>query len=241
MFEPVALKHDANLYVYVTDKKLYDDISLEWYKTSGKFDRNSVGRMMIHDKYRGELVRASIDNSWIFLPTRNPLNAIVEGMVGHIMLVCCEDSVKSIGVVVKNVECPGDFLCCERLLMVHVLSTSNTPLDFPFEFKQDEYLPERVMKLSSDVADKIDLGVENLSLVHEYERHILHAHSYAKFVDGLMQFETPVKSLEIERKKRLLALRYHLEQKRTIHFPPVRQLKYSWKTIVRLHHKYSEK
>ena len=241
MFEAVALRHDANLYAYVADKKTYDDVSLEWYKTSGKFDRNSVGRMMIHDKYRAELVRASADNSLIFLPTRNPPNAVVEDMAGHIVLVCCEDSVKLVGLVVRHVECPDNFLCCERLLMVHVLSTSNTSLDFPFEFKQDEYLPERVMKLSSDVADKIDLGVENLSSLHEYERHILHAHSYGKYIDGLMLFETPVKKLEIERKKRLLALRYHLEQKRTIHFPPVRQLKYSWKNIVRLHHKYSEK
>ena len=107
------------------------------------------------------------------------------------------------------------------------------------DFEQEDYLPEHVIKISDDVSDKVDLGIENLTYTHEYEKHIIFAHAYGKYLDELLSVETPVKKLENERKKRILALKFHLEQKKKIQFPPTRQEKFSIASIAKLHKKYT--
>ena len=96
------------------------------------------------------------------------------------------------------------------------------------------------MKISDDVSDKVDLGLENLTYTHEYEKHIIFAHAYGKYLDELLTVETPVKKLEDERKKRVLALKFHLEQKKKIQFPSPRQEKFSILSIVKLYKKYTQ-
>lgn len=249
MSTPTVLRSDANLYLYLTDKKDFDDIALAWYKVSGKFDRNSYGRWL-DDKFKTQLVRASIDNSIVFLPTKKPCDTILEETVNHIVLICQQNEVTrvaAIGIITGYVDCPPELFACEHLMLVHILSTSMaspttlerlTGID-KLTFGQETYLPEHVIKISDDVTDKMDLGLENLTYTHEYEKYVIFAHAYGKYLDELLTIETPVKKLEDERKRRIMALKFHLEQKRKIQFPPVRQEKFSIDNIVKLYKKFT--
>ena len=245
-----VIRSDANLYMYITDKKDFDDIALAWYKTSGKFDRNSYGRWL-EPKLKTQLIRASIDNSIVFLPTKKPCDAILEDTVNHPILICqkSEEGVRisAVGIITGYIDCPPELFTSEHLMLVHVLSTSIasemtleglTGID-KLSFDQEDYLPEHIIKISDDVADKVDLGVENLTYVHEYEKHIIFAHAYGRYLDELLSVETPVKKLENERKKRILALKFHLEHKKKIQFPATRQDKFSIPNIVKLYKKYT--
>ena len=245
-----VIRSDANLYIYLVDKKDFDNIALAWYKTSNKFDRNSYGRWL-DDKFKTQLVRASIDNSIVFLPTKKPCDSILEETVDHPILICQKSDegarISAVGVITGYVDCPQELFSCEHLMLVHVVSTSVasaitleglTGVD-DLDLEQEEYLPDHVMKISDDVSDKVDLGVENLTYTHEYEKHIIFAHAYGKYLDELLTVETPVKKLEDERKKRVLALKFHLEQKKKIQFPPPRQEKFSIANIVKLYKKYT--
>ena len=250
MFTSAVLRSDTNLYLYHTDKKEFDDIALAWYKVSGKFDRNSYGRWL-DDKFKTQLVRASIDNSIVFLPTKKPCDTILEDIVNHIVLICQRSDdgtrISAIGVITGYVDCPTELFSYSHLMLVHILSTSMaspTTLEGligidKLTFGQEKYLPEHVVKISDDVADKVDLGVENLTYTHEYEKHIIFAHAYGKYLDELLTIETPVKKLEDERKRRILALKFHLDQKRKIQFPPTRQEKFSIDNIVKLYKKFT--
>lgn len=241
MFSPGKLKSDADVFMFRMDESLYEEVALIWYQTSGKYDKNSVGRMLSSEKYKNDLVRASIDNSMVFAPTANPVDEIQEDVVGSIILVCKGAIVKAVGIAVANVECPDGFLECERLLMIHVLSTFDSPLDISTPFVQADHLPEGMMKLTEFVADKIDLGTENLTMTHEYERHILFARAYQNMLEKMMNFETPVRQLEIDRKKRVYAMIYHLEHKKTIVFPMFRDTKYSLRKIMMRFDRYRTK
>lgn len=223
---------------------------MAWYKTSGKFDRNSYGRWL-DDKFKTQLIRASIDNSIVFLPTKKPCDSILEETTDHPILICQKNEegtrISALGVITGYVECPRELFSCEHLMLVHVVSTSVastitleglTGVD-KLNLEQEEYLPEHVFKISDDVSDKVDLGVENLTYTHEYEKHIIFAHAYGKYLNELLTVETPVKKLEDERKKRVLALKFHLEQKKKIQFPPTRQEKFSIPSIVKLYTKFT--
>jgi hypothetical protein len=250
MSTSAILRTDANLYLYLTDKKDFDDISLTWYKTSGKFDRNSYGRWL-DDKFKTQLVRASIDNSIVFLPTKKPCDEILEEIENHPILICQKSDeatrIAAIGVITGYVECPPELFSSEHLMLVHILSTSMasemtleglTGID-KLVFDQEKYLPEKVFKISDDVSDKVELGIENLTYMHEYEKHIIFAHMYGKYLDELLSVETPVKKLEDERKRRVLALKFHIDQKRKIQFPPARQEKFSIENIIKLYKKFT--
>lgn len=251
MSKPGVIRSDANLYLYLTDKKNFDDIALAWYKTSNKFDRNSYGRWL-DDRFKTQLVRASIDNSIVFLPTKKPCDAILEETTDHPILICHKSDegirISAVGVITGYVECPQELFTCEHLMLVHILSTSlasTMTLEGlsginNLSFEQEEYLPEHVIKISDDVADKIDLGVENLTYLAEYEKHIIFAHAYGKYLDEVLSVETPVKNLENDRKKRILALKFHLDQKKKIQFPAARQEKFSIASIVKLYKKYAQ-
>lgn len=251
MSKPGVIRSDANLYVYLTDKKVFDDIALAWYKTSGKFDRNSYGRWL-DDKFKTQLIRASIDNSIVFLPTTKPSDSILEETADHPILICQKSEegtrISAVGVVTGYIDCPPELFSCEHLMLVHIASTSVasiitleglTGVD-KLVLEQEEYLPKNVVKISDDVSDKVDLGLENLTYTHEYEKHIIFAHAYGKYLDELLTVETPVKKLEDERKKRVLALKFHLEQKKKIQFPSPRQEKFSILSIVKLYKKYTQ-
>lgn len=245
-----VIRSDANLYIYLADKKDFDNIALAWYKTSNKFDRNSYGRWL-DDKFKTQLVRASVDNSIAFLPTKKPCDSILEETTDHPILICqkSEEEVRivAVGIIIGYVDCPQELFTCEHLMLVHILSTSMASAMTleglsginELVFEQEDYLPDRVMKISDDVADKVDLGVENLTYSHEYEKHIIFAHAYGKYLDELLSVETPVKKLENERKKRILALKFHLEHKKKIQFPATRQDKFSIPNIVKLYKKYT--
>jgi hypothetical protein len=237
--------------MYLTDKKKFDDIALAWYKTSNKFDRNSYGRWL-DDRFKTQLVRASIDNSIVFLPTKKPCDSILEETTDHPILICQKSEegtrISAVGVITGYVDCPPELFDCEHLMLVHILSTSLASIKTleglvgidKLSFDQEDYLPEHVIKISDDVADKVELGVENLTYTFEYEKHIIFAHMYKKYLDDLLSVETPVKNLENERKKRILALKFHLEQKKKIQFPATRQEKYSIASIVKLYKKYTQ-
>jgi len=242
------LKYNANVYAYITDKDKFDDIALAWYKTSGKFDRNSYGRW-IDDKFKTQLVRASIDNSIVFLPSNLPHDSIREDMLNNIMLIGFNNAgvrIAAIGIVVGYSSCPTEMFEYSHMILVHVLSTSlaasitleqmsgidNLCLD------QKEYLPLNVFKLADDVVDKIDIGLENLTYTQEYEKHIIFAHAYGKYLDAVLDVCTPVKVLEDERKKRILALKYQIEQKREMRFPSARQ-KFSIENIIKLYKRFT--
>ena len=245
-----VIRSDANLYMYLTDKKDFDDIALAWYKTSNKFDRNSYGRWL-EPKLKTQLIRASIDNSIVFLPTKKPCDSILEEIVDHLILICHKSDegvrISAIGVVTGYIDCPPELFTSEHLMLVHILSTSIAS-EMTLEgltginklsFDQEDYLPEHIIKISDDVADKVDLGVENLTYTFEYEKHIIFTHMYKKYLDELLSVETPVKKLEDERKKRIMALKFHLDQKKKIQFPPARQEKFSIANIVKLFKKYT--
>lgn len=246
-----VIRSDANLYMYLTDKKDFDNIALAWYKTSGKFDRNSYGRWL-DDKFKTQLIRASIDNSIVFLPTKKPCDSIPEETTDHPILICQKSEegarISAVGVITGYVDCPQELFGCEHLMLVHILSTSMASeitleglsgID-TLSFEQEDYLPDNVVKISDDVADKVDLGVENLTYTFEYEKHIIFTHMYKKYLDELLSVETPVKKLENERKKRVLALKFHLEHKKQIQFPATRQDKFSIPNIVKLYKKYTQ-
>ncbi len=249
MCNPGVVRADANLYMYLTDKKNFENIALAWYKTSNKFDRNSYGRWL-DDKFKTQLIRASIDNSIVFLPTRKPCETIAEETTDHPILICHKSDqgirISAIGVILEYVDCPPELFDCKHLMMVHVVSTSMasaTTLEelagVDIDFEQVDYLPENVMKLSDDVSDKVDIGVENLTFLAEYEKHIVLAHAYEKYLNELLALETPVKKLENERKKRVLALKFHLVHKKKIQFPSARQEKFSMANVVKLYKKFT--
>jgi hypothetical protein len=250
MSKPGVIRSDANLYLYLTDKKHFDDIALAWYKTSNKFDRNSYGRWL-DDRFKTQLVRASIDNSIVFLPTKKPCDTILEETTDHPILICHKSDegvrISAVGVITGYVECPQELFTSKHLMLVHILSTSMaSELTLEglsginkLEFEQEDYLPEYVIKISDDVADKVDLGVENLTYLAEYEKHIIFAHAYGKYLDEVLSVETPVKKLEDERKRRILALKFHLDQKKKIQFPAARQEKFSIASVVKLYKKYT--
>ena len=250
MYTSGVIRSDANLYLYLTDKKDFDDIALAWYKTSGKFDRNSYGRWL-EPKLKTQLIRASIDNSIVFLPTKKPCDSILEETVDHLILICQKSDegsrISAVGVVTGYIDCPPELFTSEHLMLVHILSTSIaskmtleglTGIN-KLSFDQEDYLPEHIIKISDDVADKVDLGVENLTYLAEYEKHIIFTHMYKKYLDELLSVETPVKTLEYERKKRIMALKFHLDQKKKIQFPPARQEKFSIANVVKLFKKYT--
>jgi len=250
MSTPGVIRSDANLYLYLTEEKDFDNMAMAWYKTSGKFDRNSYGRWL-EPKFKTQLIRASIDNSIVFLPTKKPRDSILEETVDHPILICKKSEegihISAIGIITGYVDCPSELFACEHLMLVHILSTSIAASltlegltgNDKLVFEQEDYLPEYVIKISDDVSDKVDLGVENLEFTLEYEKHIIFAHMYKKYLDELLSIETPVKKLEDERKKRIIALKFHLEQKKKIQFPIARQEKFSIPSIVKLYKKFT--
>jgi len=250
MSTPGVIRSDANLYLYLTEEKDFDNMAMAWYKVSGKFDRNSYGRWL-EPKFKTQLIRASIDNSIVFLPTKKPRDSILEETVDHPILICQKSEevvrISAVGIITGYVECPQELFTSKHLMLVHILSTSMaSELTLEglsginkLEFEQEDYLPEYVIKISDDVSDKVDLGVENLTYTHEYEKHIIFAHAYGKYLDELLSIDTPVKKLEDERKKRIMALKFHLEQKKKIQFPIARQEKFSIPSIVKLYKKYT--
>jgi len=154
--------------------------------------------------------------------------------------------IAAIGIVVGYSSCPTEMFEYSHMILVHVLSTSlaasmtleqisgidNLCLD------QKDDLPLNIFKLADDVVDKIDLGLENLTYTQEYEKHIIFAHAYGKYLDAVLDVCTPVKVLEDERKKRILALKYQIEQKREMRFPPARQ-KFSIENIIKLYKRFT--
>lgn len=256
-----TVRPNANLYAYVVNQDTFDQVALSWYMCSGKFDKTSLNRWggEMH-KYKAQLLRASIDNTVVFVPVgKTKTSEFEEDLRGHLILLCFRNEetnrtrIIALGIVTRNpIRCPDEYKITRmnRLLPIHIVSTSCTIditlerlVEFDVSFEQSEHLPSCVHKLSDDIADKVDIDIP-ASHVQDYERHVIFAHAYDAYLRELEDVETPVKQLELDRKKRVRGLRYHLVHKKGILFPPTRrhgQKKSvtSFEYLMKLHEKYA--
>jgi hypothetical protein len=251
------LKKHANLYAYIVDTETFDRVALSWYMASGKFDKNSLGRWGGDiQRYKAQLIRASIDNTVVFVPVgdiRSPEHA--EDLRGHLLLFCSrrEGAVRvlAVGIITrKPMPRPDEYMsAAPYLLPVHVVCTSCT-VELSLEqlcgtrtpISASDFLPTHVYKLCYDVCETIQVD-RPVSVEHEYDRHVVFAHGYAAYLRELRAVETPVQELERDRRRRLSALFFHLSKQKGILFPPTRRHgqkkhKTSFEHVMKLHRKY---
>ena len=125
------------------------------------------------------------------------------------------------------------------LLAVHVLATSFTKeikLDQLDLVEQSDSLPKYMYKLVDDIGDAVDVD-EPDDWEFAYERNVMFAHWFRKYVEDLESIETPVKLLEDERIKRVSALRLLVSKKQGVIFPPPRPFDVS--KMMKTHAKYA--
>jgi len=232
----------ANLYAYRLDADTFDKVALAWYMASNKFDRNSMGRWTsAMTKLKAQILRSSIDNSMIFLPTEQTLEPS-DDLVGNLILLCCQTQVFGVGIIVKGVcKCPDEYRTTDMtsLLAVHVLATSFTKeikLDQLALVEQAETLPRHVYKLVEDIGDAVDID-EPDGWEYTYEQNVKFAHWFHKYVEDLEGIETPVLILEEERKRRVSALQLLVSKKQGVIFPPPRPFVIS--KMMKTHAKYA--
>jgi hypothetical protein len=207
------LLSNANVYVYHTDTDFFDKISLAWYMSSGKFIKNSMARWTAEmTKLKAQIIRASVDNSTVLLPTDDNIEP------GHLVIVALESRVFAVGISKSTRVCPAEYRITNlrNLLAVRIVATS-----FAKEVDIDELpsgKPGSFTKIVDDVADAIDVDVPEVAEV-AYELNVLLAHRYRSYVETLKTIETPIRVLEIERQRRLDGLTRHLAEKKPVLFP----------------------
>ncbi|APC25774.1 hypothetical protein BST79_gp261 [Only Syngen Nebraska virus 5] len=260
-----VVKGQANLYAYIVEKDVFEDIALAFYMSSGKFDKNSINRWdrseIVKNKYKSQNIRASIDNTVVFLPVGKPNKKDVENIAGSIILVCYRDVetvVTAVGIIkTQPFRCPEQYRITKwkKIIPVHILSTScgseitlekltskvGTKLS---NLEQPEYLPKNIFKLSDNVADTFELD-HPTQCTHEYERHIVYSHAYLEYLRVIINMDIPIPALETERKKRITGLNFHLKVKKTIRFPNTRRFGQkasttSFEYIMNMHEKYAK-
>jgi len=263
--DPGVVKGNANLYAYIVGKDEFEDIALAFYMSSGKFDKNSINRWtrseIVKNKYKSQNIRASIDNTIVFLPVGKPNKKSDETIVGNIILMCYKDGetvITSIGIIkTQPFKCPQQYKITKwkYIIPVHILSTSlnyEVTLEHLTEqvgtkieiTEHPEYLPKNIFKLSDNVADTFEIDHPG-ECTHEYEKHIIYSHAYVQYLHLLDKMETPVPSLEMERKKRVAGLKFHLKVKKNIKFPDTRRFGQKMSTssfehIMNMHEKYAK-
>ncbi|ABT15070.1 hypothetical protein NY2A_B671L [Paramecium bursaria Chlorella virus NY2A] len=263
--DPGIVKGEANLYAYIVERDVFEDIALAFYMSSGKFDKNSINRWsrdeIVKNKYKSQNIRASIDNTVIFLPVGNTKHKDVENIAGSILFVCYKDGetvIVAIGIIkTQPFTCPDQYKITKwkKIIPVHILSTScdyeislerlTSKVGMKLEnIERSDYLPKNIFKLSDNVADTYELD-HPIECTHEYERHIVYSHAYVEYLHEIANMMTPVPLLETERKKRIAGLKIHLKSKKNIRFPNTRRFGQkasmtSFEYIMHVHEKYAK-
>jgi hypothetical protein len=239
----MKLNPESELFMWQADMALFDKTSLAWYMSSGKFDKNSMSRWVIPmTKLKAQILRASIDNSIVFIPVGHTVSEYPETLPGNLIIICCDSRVYALAVIVRGpCACPPEYKTTEldNLIAVHVLSTSFTceirlP-DVPIE--ASDSLPINVFKLSGIVAEEIEIDVPD-TIEAEYERRVMFAHWFMGYIAQLRVIITPVKILEDARVQRLCALEKCIKEKVSMSIPPPRD--FSFTKMLKTHKKYAE-
>lgn len=237
------LKAGTNLYAYKIDEKTFDTVALSLYMASGKFDKNSMSRWTnIMTRYKAQLIRASIDNSVIFLPVGDTRSRNREDLRNSPIIICCDTCVYAMGIIVRGpCVCPSEYktTCMDKLIAVHVLSTSFTAsvtLDELRDVEGTDYLPENIFKLVDDISDTIHIE-KPASWEFAYEKQIMFAHWFRSCVEAAFAIETPSRLLELERQKRLRLICDFLDTKTDVTFPPPRP--FVFHKMMKTHEKYA--
>lgn len=240
----MKISPEADLYLWNVKEDVFDKASLSWYFASGKFDKNSMSRWVSPmTKLKAQILRASIDNSLIFVPVGETSSTYMDDLVGDFLVISCEGRVFALGVIVKgSFKCPVEYKTTSynNLIAVHIISTSFTSeIHMPHveKIETSEALPESLFKLSFCVSENIDLEIcESVDL--EYERQIFFSHWFLSYIEKLKTIETPVMTLEEERLRRLDCITECFQTKQIVQIPRPREI--SIAKMMRTHKKYAE-
>ena len=75
---PGVVKREANLFAYIVEKDVFEDVAMSAYFCSGKFDRNSLARWahgeIAKNKYKSQNIRASVDKRSYFFQSESLRN-----------------------------------------------------------------------------------------------------------------------------------------------------------------------
>jgi hypothetical protein len=239
----MKLNPEAGLFMWHADTALFDKASLSWYFSSGKFDKNSMSRWVLPmTKLKAQILRASIDNSIVFLPVGAAPSEYAESLPGNFVVICCDTRVYALAVIVQGpCPCPAEYKTTDldSLLAVHILSTSFThDIRLPdVVVEESDALPRNVFKLSSVVAEDIEIDVPETAEA-EYEKFVVFAHWFMKYIEELRGIITPVKALEDARVRRLDILKKCIKDKTQLSIPPPREI--SFTKMMKTHQKYAE-
>jgi hypothetical protein len=239
----MKLNPEAGLFAWKADTALFDKASLAWYMSSNKFDKNSMSRWVLPmTKLKAQILRASIDNSIVFLPVGNTSSEHAESLPGNLVVICCDTRVYALALIVQGpCTCPQEYKTTdlENLLAVHILSTSFTnDIRLPdVEVEASDALPTNVFKLSGIVAEEIEIDVPETAEA-EYEKFVVFAHWFMGYITELRGIITPVKALEDARVRRLDILKKCIKDKMQLSVPPPREI--SFTKMMKTHQKYAE-
>ena len=238
----MKLDPEARLFAWRADTALFDKTSLAWYMASGKFDKNSMSRWVLPmTKLKAQILRASIDNSIVFLPVNAATSEYAESLPGNFVVICLDTRVYALAVILQGpCPCPAEYKITDldSLLAVHILSTSFThDIRLPdVALEESDALPTNVFKLSGGVSEDIEIDVPETAEV-EYEKFVVFAHWFMDYVAGLRGIITPVKALEDARVRRLDILKKCIKEKISLPIPPPRE--FSFVKMLKTHQKYA--
>lgn len=240
----MKIRPDSSLYTWNVDETIFDKTSLSWYFASGKFDKNSMSRWVSSmTKLKAQILRASIDNSMVFVPVGETSSDEPEILCGNTILICCNARIFAFGVVVRDpFVCPEEYKTTSypRLVAVHILSTSFTEeMRVPHidHVEESETLPQHVYKLTENVSEHLDVDIPN-NVDFEYERHVFFSHWFMSFLKELEAVGTPVRHLECERLSRLTTIEDCFKKKMPVSILPPRVLPFQ--KMMKNHKKYAE-
>lgn len=239
----MKLNAEAGLFMWRADTALFDKTTLAWYMASGKFDKNSMSRWVLPmTKLKAQILRASIDNSIVFLPVGAATSEYAESLPGNFIVMCLDTRVYALGVIVQGpCPCPAEYKITDfdSLLAVHILSTSFThDIRLPEVIvEESDALPANVFKLSSVVAEDIEIDVPETAEA-EYEKFVVFAHWFMGYIEELRDIITPVKVLEDARVRRLCVLQKCIKDKVSLPIPPPRE--FAFTKMMKTHQKYAE-
>lgn len=241
--QTMKTRSEPDLFAWNVNEEIFDKAALSWYFASGKFDRNSMSRWVPKmTKTKAQILRASTDNSIIFVPVGDATQDHRNDLPGNFMVLCCEERVFAFGLIIDILKCPDEYRTTQfdTLLAIHVISTSFTKEveipNYSFE-RSDDSMPRNVYTLSKNVSDNLDLDIpENVEM--EYERQIFYAHWILQYIEELETIETPIKNLELDRLKRLSIVKQCLLSKQSAVIPQPRDFKFQ--KMMKTHKKYAE-
>jgi hypothetical protein len=239
----MKLNAEAGLFMWRADTALFDKTSLAWYMASGKFDKNSMSRWVLPmTKLKAQILRASIDNSIVFLPVGHAVSEYPETLPGNFIVICGDTNVYALAVIVQGpCACPSEYRTTQfdNLIAVHILSTSFTNgICLPDVLVEaSDALPTNVFKISDVVSEAIEIDVPETTEA-EYEKFVVFAHWFLEYIAQLRDIITPVKALEDARVRRLDSIEKCIKEKVSLSIPPPRE--FSFMKMMKTHKKYAE-